>query len=221
VPARAEVVYKRRAEIVVHAVSTTMADDLDKSLVETIQLTGEEQAILNEFGRDSERCLRNAVDLQSAGMWKEALQYCRALASLHPDIAKFWTMAGICAQQLYQTAVSAAVPASVFSGTIAEQIGALRRVRERLPLAELRNAVAYLNRALKVNPNDHMAWYVKAGSLCGLGMVANDVWTVKRGVECYDEAIRTKPDDQASKSDKRMFEEAYDEMVAAENEVIT
>lgn len=189
-----------------------LADELEKAIVERIELTNEETAIASRYGSAREHCLEKAKELQSAGKWNEAIPYCRVLASVHPEHAQYWTMAAVCEQQMWQAVVSTMVPAAAYEGSVADQIGALQRVRDLLPTEHLWRAVAYLNRALQADHDEHMAWYLKAGCLCGIGMVADDAFTVRRGLRCYDEALRTRPDDRAARTDKARYTEVFLEM---------
>lgn len=157
-------------------------------------LSDEEMALLDTVDLDPAQLAEMAERHAEGGLFKQAFQCCHLLAKSFPENPMTWRLCGV---NLYNMdeAVWRRDNCGLFEG----------------PYENAQRAVGYLDRALELDPGDHFAWYFKAHCLCHVGCITRHKALVQHGIECFFEALRTKPGDTATIRDRAKFQTVYDE----------
>lgn len=210
-----EVIWASNAKLAARVGSREAADAVDSpTMAKTIKLSDQEQVIRRKHNDDLQSLALKAEELRRAGQLEDAFSYWRILTAAKPERATSWGICGVVLQQMTEAVWLKAIPelARMAPGLEKGEDAWRDGIRRQLPHDNLRLAIAYLNRALEIDRNLEMGWYTKAHCLCQIGITTKDAATVKRGLECFEQALRVKADTR-TQNDKAKFEIAFDQMV--------
>jgi len=216
VPASVDVEYSLMASIVVKAADPAAASEMTGKRIPKIELSAEEREIFSQHGGSVESLALKSKEYLNSGQWSEALKYWRILTSSTPERATSWCMCGICHQKAYEEALNRALPeikSTAGWGAKATDILTWQGARDRLPLDYLRQAIPYLNEAISRDSQSHIAWYISAHCFCHIGIPTNDPIMVKRGLDCFNQALNTKPGDSSTIAEMTHFKKIHQQLV--------
>ena len=75
-----------------------------------------------------------------------------------------------------------------------------------MPCDSAQRAIEYLDKALKLDKDDHLAWYYKGFCIAQIGYIQGDVAKIREGLDCFVQALRTRPGDPSTTRAKMQFE---------------
>lgn len=167
--------------------SQAMAPSIKTKPIEII-LSEHEQEMLKTYGSDPAVLSTKALEFRNAGRLEDSFACCRISAKLKPELSIAWVTCGI---TLFD------MDARYWGGSIGPQCDNISK------------AVPYLDRALEMDKDKHIAWYYKAQCLSVIGIIKRDKHSFREGLKCFEQALRTRPDDAKTKNDKEGYEKIY------------
>ena len=150
-----------------------------------VVLTDEEIALVQKYGYEGLE--EAASSFSKAERFQEAFQCTLILTKTHPDQAKFWRNCGMFLYLVDESVWRQGVPGLT-------------------PYRSAQKAIEYLAKATELDRNDHLAWYYEGFCLGQIGYFQEDKAMMKRGLKCFDQALRIRPGDPSTIQAKAKFE---------------
>jgi transposase-like protein len=152
-----------------------------------VVLTDEEMTLVEKYGYEG---LEEAASaFVKAERFQEAFQCTLILTKTHPEQARFWRNCGIFLYSVDESVWRLGIPGLT-------------------PYLSAQKAIEYLAKATELDRSDHLAWYYEGFCLGQIGYFQEDKAMMKRGLKCFDQALRTRPGDPSTKQAKAKFEMA-------------